>query len=56
MLQKVDINETFVLENGQEISHFTLGYEVFGTLANAKSVVWVCHALTANTNPLYWWE
>ncbi len=56
MLQKVDINETFVLENGQEISHFSLGYQVFGDLSNASSVVWVCHALTANTNPLDWWE
>lgn len=56
MLQKVDINEAFVLENGQEIAHFSLGYEVLGDLVQANSVVWVCHALTANTNPLEWWE
>ena len=35
---------------------YHLGYHVFGELnADKSNVVWVFHALTANSNPIDWW-
>lgn len=46
----------FQLENGQVLSHLELAYTTLGKLnSNRDNVVWVCHALTANANPLDWW-
>ncbi len=49
--------ENFRLECGESISELILSYQTFGKL-NAKkdNVVWVCHALTANTDVLDWWS
>lgn len=47
----------FKLNSGESIANFTLAYQCFGQLNTQKdNVVWVCHALTANTNPLEWWN
>ena len=49
-------NEPFLLENGGVISHLTIAYHTFGRLnADASNVVWVCHALTANSDVADWW-
>ncbi len=49
-------SEIFVLESGVSLPGFHLGYTTFGTLnAQADNVVWVFHALTANSNPEEWW-
>lgn len=46
----------FELESGFVIPGFHLGYHTLGTLNVEKSnVVWVFHALTANSNPIDWW-
>lgn len=45
----------FALESGESIEGFDLAYEVVGELKQTSSVIWVCHALTANANPLEWW-
>ena len=46
----------FVLENGQSIDNLDIAYQTFGNLDRDKSnVIWVCHALTANSNVLEWW-
>ena len=35
----------------------TVAYSTYGTLAPAKdNVIWVCHALTANSEVKEWWE
>jgi homoserine O-acetyltransferase len=48
--------EPFVLENGREIPLLDVAFETFGALNEDKSnVIWVCHALTANSNVLEWW-
>ncbi|MFY8127776.1 MAG: homoserine O-acetyltransferase MetX [Chitinophagaceae bacterium] len=45
------------LENGKQLSNLTVAYHSFGKLNEAKNnVVWVCHALTANSNVLDWWN
>lgn len=46
----------FILESGQALPELRIAYQTFGQLNEAQdNVVWVCHALTANTNPLEWW-
>jgi homoserine O-acetyltransferase len=48
--------QPFTLESGIQLPGFHLGYDVFGKMdANQSNVVWIFHALTANSNPLDWW-
>ena len=47
----------FELESGGHLPDFSLTYTTFGTLnADKSNVVWVCHALTGNSDPSLWWE
>jgi homoserine O-acetyltransferase len=46
----------FELESGIVIPGYHLGYHTLGKMNDEKSnVVWVFHALTANSNPVDWW-
>lgn len=46
----------FELESGASLPSLTIAYDTYGTLnANADNVVWVCHALTANSDVADWW-
>jgi homoserine O-acetyltransferase/O-succinyltransferase len=46
----------FELESGIVLPGFHLGYHAIGKLnADRSNVVWVFHALTANSNPVDWW-
>ncbi len=46
----------FVLESGKKIPGFHLGYSTFGKLnADKSNVIWIFHALTANSDPTEWW-
>ncbi len=46
----------FELESGFVIPGYHLGYHTLGKMNDEKSnVVWVFHALTANSNPVDWW-
>lgn len=46
----------FTLENGQQLSEINVRYHTAGTLNEAKdNVIWVCHALTANSDVFEWW-
>ena len=45
------------LECGATLPDLTIAYSTYGTLAPAKdNVIWVCHALTANSEVDDWWE
>jgi len=45
-----------LLESGIILPGYHLAYTTFGTLNETKdNVVWVFHALTANSNPTEWW-
>jgi homoserine O-acetyltransferase len=47
---------TFKLESGKKISKLEIAYHTYGKLnKNGDNVVWVCHALTANSDVLDWW-
>ncbi len=45
------------LERGSTLPALQVAYHTFGTLNAAKdNVVWVFHALTANSDPTEWWK
>lgn len=49
--------EGFTLEQGGNLAELEIAYHSFGTLNKAKdNVVWVFHALTANSDPSDWWK
>jgi homoserine O-acetyltransferase len=49
-------NETFILESGQQLPHLDIAYHTYGQLnASGDNAVWVCHALTANSDVSSWW-
>lgn len=56
MSQLFSYNYPFALESGQTISGYHLAYTTHGTLNESKdNVIWVFHALTANSDPAEWW-
>lgn len=49
-------NKPFKTELGITLPSLTIAYDVFGELNQEKSnVVWICHALTSNSNVMEWW-
>lgn len=49
-------DQPFVLESGASLPGFHLAYTTHGTLNPKRdNVVWIFHALTANSNPVEWW-
>lgn len=54
--KKFIYNKPFALENGSQLPELELAYTTLGQLNKDKSnVVWICHALTANSEPEEWW-
>ena len=48
--------QSFVLENGEKLPELEIAYTTYGSLnKNADNVIWICHALTANSNAQEWW-
>lgn len=49
--------KAFPLECGEVLSELDIAYNTYGTLNEQKSnVVWICHALTANSDAADWWH
>lgn len=49
-------DQPFPLENGQVLPDVRIGYHTYGNLnAAGDNVVWICHALTANSDVIRWW-
>jgi homoserine O-acetyltransferase/O-succinyltransferase len=49
-------DKSFTLESGLILPGYHLAYTTLGELNKAKdNVVWIFHALTANSNPEEWW-
>ena len=49
-------NQPLVLECGEVLPSFEVEYTTYGTLSPAKdNVIWVCHALTADSRVADWW-
>lgn len=56
MRQYFHTKDPFPLEGGGTLPGVTVAYDTFGTLAPDRSnVVWVMHALTANSDVADWW-
>lgn len=50
------VDQPFTMESGKTIPGFHLSYTTIGKLNEDKSnVIWIFHALTANSNPAEWW-
>lgn len=50
-------NGTLVLESGKTISDFPLTYTTLGEMNHSKdNVIWIFHAMTANSDPSDWWS
>ena len=48
--------QQFTLESGQTLPELHIAYHTFGTeSAEGDNVIWVCHALTANSDVADWW-
>jgi len=47
----------FSLESGKQLPGLQIAYHTHGKRNDAGSnVVWICHALTANSDPIEWWD
>lgn len=46
----------FVLESGKKLDQLDIVYHTFGELTANSKVIWVCHALTANSDVSDWWK
>lgn len=48
--------DQFKLEQGEVLPSLNLAFHSYGTLnEKADNVIWICHALTANSEPADWW-
>jgi homoserine O-acetyltransferase len=56
MMQTYKYEGTFVLECGKTLPGISIAYNTYGKPnADKSNVVWVCHALTANSDAAGWW-
>ncbi|WP_349290796.1 alpha/beta fold hydrolase [Anseongella ginsenosidimutans] len=53
---KIFSGEKFELESGSHLPELEIAYHTWGDFDPEKNnVIWVCHALTANSNVAEWW-
>jgi homoserine O-acetyltransferase/O-succinyltransferase len=56
-IQLYKANQPFLLESGEQIDELQIAFNTYGTLDPEKNnVIWVCHALTANSDVFDWWK
>ena len=56
-IQKYIHNQSFQLESGAILPRVEIAYHTYGELnATGDNVIWVCHALTANSDVADWWS
>ena len=50
-------NAPFEFESGETLPFIDIAYHTYGVLSPEKdNVVWVCHALTGNSDAAVWWD
>ncbi|MRR23646.1 homoserine O-acetyltransferase [bacterium] len=55
-MKKLIHDKPFVTESGDVIPDLVIAYNTYGTLNDeGDNVIWVCHALTANSEVEAWW-
>ena len=56
MAQTFFYNQPFTLECGAVLPALEIAYDTFGEMnAERSNIIWVCHALTANSDVADWW-
>ncbi len=56
-IQKFRYKGFINLENGGQLENPVIAYNTYGRLnRDGSNVIWVCHALTANSDVLDWWD
>ena len=56
MAQTFFYNQPFELECGAVLPSLSIAYDTFGEMnAGRSNIIWVCHALTANSDVADWW-
>lgn len=56
-IKQFNYQQPFVLESGQVLPRLQIVYSFAGNInAGQDNVIWVCHALTANSNVEDWWS
>ncbi len=57
MTKIFESNKTFILENGKQLDNLVVAYHTYGEYKKGITpVIWVCHALTANSDVADWWS
>ena len=57
MVKQFKSSKTFELENGKQLENLTIAYHTYGEYKEGITpVIWVCHALTANSDVADWWS
>ncbi len=55
-METLKYNESFITETGFKLPSVEIAYNTWGTLNDkANNVIWICHALTANSDVESWW-
>jgi homoserine O-acetyltransferase len=49
-------NSEFQLESGEILPQLEIVYHTYGNFSKTSKVIWVCHALTANSDVFDWWN
>jgi homoserine O-acetyltransferase len=55
-MEKLDYNKQFVTETGEVLPGLSIAYNTYGRINDSgDNVIWICHALTANSDVEAWW-
>jgi homoserine O-acetyltransferase/O-succinyltransferase len=55
-MKTLKYNHPFTTETGAELPELEIGYHTWGKLdKEGNNVIWICHALTANSDVEAWW-
>ncbi len=55
-MKKLKFEEPFLTESGEVLTRLEIAYNTYGALnGEGNNVIWVCHALTANSDVEAWW-
>lgn len=55
-MKKIIIDQAFELENGSQLPNLEIAYHTYGQINEQNdNVIWICHALTANSDAEDWW-
>jgi homoserine O-acetyltransferase len=56
-IQHYTCQSPFLLESGETLQELEIAYHTYGTMnKSGTNVIWVCHALTANSDAAEWWN